>query len=98
MLTEEDKQEIKNIIAEELNWLIKIDRLVIPKNIQILDKRNIQLGRTTGTLIGTDTDQKLGFYGKTPVDQPATVSNSAGDDATAVNAIIARLKELGLIA
>jgi hypothetical protein len=92
------EEQIRAIIIDELSNILKIDRYVFDKNIQILDKRNIQLGRTTGTKIGTATDQKLGFFGKTPVDQPDTVADSAGDDAIAVNAIIARLKELGLIA
>lgn len=72
----------------------------------MLDGRNIQTGRTTGTKIGTATDQLLGFYGVTPVNQPATVSDPAGGgtagvDTPARNAVIAvidRLQELGLIA
>lgn len=91
-------EEVKQIVKNELSNILKLDRYVFDKHLQLLDKRNIQIGRTTGTKIGTATDQKLGFYGKTPVDQPATVANSGGDDATAVNAIISRLKELGLIA
>ena len=66
MLTPEDKQQIEKIIADKLSGFIKVDRYVFDKNIQILDGRNIQLGRTTGTKIGTATDQKIGFYGKTP--------------------------------
>lgn len=62
----------------------------------------------TGTLrgfkIGTATTSLLGFYGVTPVDQPATVADPAGggtidtEARTAINAIIDRLQELGLIA
>ena len=105
-MDKETEQEIRKIIADELSWLIKIDRLVIPKSLQILDARNIQVGRGTGCKIATATDQKLGFFGTTPVDQPATVSDPSGaGDAgvdtparTAINAIIDRLQELGLIA
>jgi hypothetical protein len=57
-----------------------------------------------GIKIGSATSSLLGFYGVTPVDQPATVADPAGggtvdaEARTAVNAIIDRLQELGLIA
>jgi len=80
------------------------DRYTFQRLVQILDGRNIQLGKTTGTKIGTETSQKLAFFGVTPVDQPATVSDPSGggtQDAearTAIIAVIDRLQELGLIA
>jgi hypothetical protein len=74
----------------------------------IFDARNIQMGRTTGTKFGTAIDQKIGFFGTTPVDKPATVADP--DDAGAlysqsqvqtivdkVKTLIDRLQELGLI-
>jgi hypothetical protein len=57
-----------------------------------------------GIKIGSATSSLLGFYGVTPVDQPATVADPAGggtvdtEARTAINAIIDRLQELGLIA
>ena len=57
-----------------------------------------------GIKIGSAITSLLGFYGKTPVDQPATVADPAGggtvdtEARTAINAIIDRLQELGLIA
>lgn len=61
---------------------------------------NIALATTTGTKIGTATNQLLGFYNKTPVDQPAAVADST--DAASVilrlNELLARMRELGLIA
>lgn len=53
-----------------------------------------------GTSLGQSATDKVGFFGATPVDQPATVAD-ATDAATAItqiNAIIDRLQELGLIA
>lgn len=53
-----------------------------------------------GSVIGKASTNKLGFYGATPVDQPATIAD-ATDAATAitkVNAVIAALEELGLLA
>ncbi len=61
-------------------------------------------GALRGIKIGSATSSLLGFYGVTPVDQPATVTDPTGggtQDAearTAINAIIDRLQELGLIA
>lgn len=97
--------EIRKIVKEELEQLFGLDRLTFQKNIQIFNARNIQLGKTIGTKIGTAIDQKLGFYGATPVDKPETIADpsgggTAGVDTPARNAIIAiidRLQELGLI-
>jgi len=98
-------EEIRQIVREELQTLFATDRFTFQKNIQIFDGRNIQLGRTNGTKIGTATDQKIGFYGVDPVDQPATVSDPTGqannldsEARIAVNAIIDRLQELGFLA
>jgi hypothetical protein len=44
-------------------------------NLQITDARDVILGTTTGTKIGTATTQKLGFYNATPVVQPAAVAD-----------------------
>jgi hypothetical protein len=64
------------------------------------DAGNITVGTTTGTKIGTATTQKLGFYNATPVVQPIAVAD-ATDAATAItqlNALLARMRDLGLIA
>lgn len=60
------EDQIRQIIREELSIMIKSDRFMFEKLIQIADGRNIQLGRTTGTMIGSVNDQKLGFLGTTP--------------------------------
>lgn len=62
--------------------------------------RQLSDGNPEGTILGQDTADLVGFYGTSPVDQPATVAD-ATDAATAittVNAVIDRLQELGLIA
>lgn len=59
-------------------------------------KRGLQIG-------GASTDE-LGFFGATPVDQPATVADPSGgitvdtEARAAIAAVIDRLQELGLIA
>lgn len=69
-----NEEQIKEIIRGELAFLLKSDRFTFEKLIQILDGRNIQLGKTTGTKIGTETAQKIGFFNTTPVDQPAALT------------------------
>ncbi len=61
-------------------------------------------GTLRGIKIGSATSSLLGFYGAPPVDRPATVADPAGggtidtEARTAINDIIDRLQELGLIA
>jgi hypothetical protein len=61
---------------------------------------NFSLGTTTGTKIGTTTTQKLGFYNATPVVQPTAVADAtdAASVITQLNALLARMRDLGLIA
>jgi hypothetical protein len=57
-------------------------------------------GNAAGVKLGQSATDLVGFYGATPVDQPAAITD-ATDAATAitkVNAVIAALEELGLIA
>ena len=64
------------------------------------DSGNITVGTTTGTKIGTATTQKIGFYNATPVVQPTAVANAtdAASVITQLNALLARMRDLGLIA
>ena len=106
MLIEEDKQEIKQIIANELSQIIKIDRFVISKNVQVLNARNFQFGRTNGTKLGTEggaTGQKIGLWGTTPITQPSAIADPTGgvttdaEARTAIDAILDALQAIGII-
>ena len=61
-------------------------------------------GTLRGLQIGGANTSLLGFYGATPVDQPATVADPSGGSTqdtearAAIAAVIDRLQELGLIA
>ena len=63
--------------------------------------RQLSDGNDTGTVLGQSATDKLGFFGlATPIVQPATIAD-ATDAATAitkVNAVIAALEALGLVA
>jgi hypothetical protein len=53
-----------------------------------------------GTLLGQSATDLVGFYGKTPIAQPAAIAD-ATDAATAItkcNLVITALESLGLIA
>ena len=96
-----DREEIIKIIDEKFDSLIKSDRYVFEKHLQYLDGRDVQLGRTTGTKIGTATDQKVAFYGTTPVVQQSTIADASGCSGSAddkVNEVIDVLQALGFIA
>ena len=69
-------------------------------NFIFADAKNIAVGTTTGTKIGTSSTQKLGFFNATPVVQPAAVADAtgAGDVVAQLNALLARMRSLGLIA
>lgn len=68
------------------------------------EAKNIALGTTTGTKIGTATTQKLGFWNATPVVQPVLIADPAGgatvdaEARTAVNAILDLLISIGAMA
>lgn len=109
-----NEDDVRKIIEEELSNLIRNDRYTFHKLIQILDGRNIQLGKTTGTKFGTAIDQKLAFFNATPVAQQASitgVNNQTVDSTygvqerdvlvncrTRINEIESALENLGFIA
>jgi hypothetical protein len=65
------------------------------------DGVNFTFGMATGTQIGTAANQKLGFFGKTPVVQPVLGPATAGttytsNEQTMLNAVYAAVRALGL--
>jgi hypothetical protein len=75
-------------------------RISNDRSITVSDGGNVVLGTTTGTKIGTATTQKLGFYNATPVVQPTAVADSVDttDIVAQFNALLSRMRDLGLIA
>lgn len=84
ILTED---RVRAIIATEFADIIKSDRFVFEKLLQIGDGRNFQLGRTNGTKIGTAVDQKVGFYGVAPVAQQTGVASTTAGLYAALQAL-----------
>jgi hypothetical protein len=83
------KNLVRQIIREELAGLLGSSQYQFQKDAKFYDGRNIQTGNVTGTMIGTTTTQKLGFFGTTPITKPATPAATAAG-------IISLLQALGL--
>ena len=65
------------------------------------DGVNLVFGTAIGTQIGTAANQKLGFFGKTPVAQPTLGAATAGtsytsNEQTMLNAVYAAVRAVGL--
>lgn len=76
-MTPQEKQEfeqMKGLLAR----LVKSDRYFFDKTLQIADGKKIQLGVTTGTVIGTAITQKLGFFGAAPIAQNVALTYPTG--------------------
>ena len=58
---------VREIIREEFPALLARSITTIEGNLQLLDSRNIIVGSTTGSKVGTSTTQKLGFFNASPV-------------------------------
>jgi len=71
-------------------------------SITLNNGSNLILNTTTGTIIGTDAAQKLGFWNTTPIIQPIHITDPSGggvidaEARTAINSILAQLASMGL--
>ena len=77
-----------------------VGTVLVGGTLTVADANNIAVGTTTGTKIGTDPLQQIGFFDKTPVVRPTAVAD-ATDAATVItqlNALLSRMRDLGLIA
>ena len=72
-----NEEQIRQIVREEFDEFLASDRYVFHKLVQFLDGRNIQVGTTTGTKIGTAVSQRLSVYGVTPIIQRSGSAQAA---------------------
>ena len=63
--------------------------IVVTGDTTVSDAKNIAVGTTTGTKIGTATSQKLGFWNTIPIAQPTTAVAAATVAATGLGDIVA---------
>jgi hypothetical protein len=102
-MTQQELEQTVIVLKGRIDALEKTDRYTFAKLVQMLDGRNVQLGKTTGTKIGTAADQKLAFYGATPIIRQGGISTPSGGatvDAasrTAITLVINALRNVGLI-
>lgn len=74
-----NEEQVRQLIREELYFMNEgQNKFVFKYPIQILDGRNIQSGKTTGTQIGTESTQKFAFFGATPVTQRTFIASPSG--------------------
>ena len=67
--------------------LVTNSKITLGLEVGITDAKNIILGTTTGTKIGTATTQKLGFWNVTPVVQQATNAYTSDGEGVAYTGI-----------
>lgn len=72
--------------------LIRTDKYVFSKLMKIVEGKNIQLGTSVGTQIGTATTQKVAFLGATPVSRQSSIASPSAISGTYVQAEVASIK------
>jgi hypothetical protein len=84
------------------SWRVDFDTtaLFVDKFAQLNLRSNVVLDYYSGTKFGTSSAQKLGFWNKTPVIQPAAVAKAtdAPSVITQLNTLIDRLSSIGILA
>ena len=98
-MPENQRNEIKRLIREELSFFLSPDRYVFQKHLQLLDGVNVQIAKGTGTKIGTETSQKIALHNATPVIRAAhiadvSIGSIAGGDTVSSSAISTELSEI----
>jgi hypothetical protein len=71
-------QERVKTLESIIHQMVYSDRYVFSRQIQMLDGRNFQFAVGTGTKFGTGSQQKIAFYGATPIVQPNRPTDAAG--------------------
>lgn len=80
---EKQVQELQSV----LGYIVGSDRYQFKKDLQLFDGRKIHVGNGTGTEIGTEATQKLGFWGNAPVVQfssPTGRADTSGSSGTSM--------------
>lgn len=92
-----DEKQVRQIIRDELAYYgFGVGRFRVKDKLIVADGKNIFLGKTVGTMIGTEggaTGQKIGFLGATPVTERL---KSAHNNWAAISDVTDALVELGL--
>jgi hypothetical protein len=101
-MTQQDLEQIVIELKGRIDAFERSDRFTFSKLLNFLDGRNIQIGRTTGTKIGTAADQKIGFFGHAPVVQQSNIPVPSGgatidsEARTGIANLISTLRNIGI--
>lgn len=76
---EQLKARIKKL-EEQLQ--VVTDKVIFNKDIMMQDGRDFIFAKGTGTKIGTESTQKIGFFGATPVVRQANINVPSTQGAT----------------
>lgn len=86
-----------------INRTLYIASLSLTSNLALPDGINISMGTTTGSMIGTASTQKIGFWGATPVVRQGAISNPTGgatvdtECRSALSSLLAHCRTIGII-
>lgn len=103
--TNQRQQRQIDELQRAISGFVRSDNYYFSKHLIMADGLRIKGNSGTGVRILDRAADKLSFWGKVPVDQPDTIATvtvtGAAEDGSArsaINSIISRLQELGLIA
>ena len=74
------QQRVK-LLENLLFVLIKSDKYYFSKLISLADGANIVMSSGTGTKFASSSDQKIGFWGITPIIRPSSTGEGSGFSA-----------------
>jgi hypothetical protein len=77
-----DENRMREIVREEMAKIFHSDKYHFARDVQIANGRNIELGKSVGTMIGTEATQKLAFFGATPIVKQTGALRDVGSDPT----------------
>lgn len=76
-MTPEEINRRLDDIERTLNFIVRSDRYLFQRDIEMGDIANIRFNGKIGTKIGTDTTQKFAFHNSTPVVQRSGSAQAA---------------------
>lgn len=102
--TDDQNTGFYSLAADQIGVTIAGSRIIrfLSNRLWLEEGTDIVCQTTTGSMIGTGSTQKIGFWGATPVTQPVanadTSGASLGDLETEINQLKALLRTIGLMA
>jgi len=98
IIQSQPKADILSGSSAGLNTMVTLSHALFA--VELAEGFHVRTGTGTGSRIATAANQKIGFWGASPAVQPTAVANAtdAASAVTQLNALLARLRTIGLIA